>query len=79
MARVLESHPFLVQRLYELSLFRAVALAQPWLPGSLTDSSDRQQRKIVGSLDTTDALAVLAKTGRTRRVRTTLTRGDNHA
>ncbi|MFB8036546.1 hypothetical protein ACFC5Z_27110 [Streptomyces sp. NPDC056004] len=71
MVKVLEPHPFLVQRLHEWSLFRAVALAQPWLPGALTDSSDWLQRKIVESLDTSDALAVLAETGRTRRVRNT--------
>ncbi|WP_329203319.1 hypothetical protein [Streptomyces sp. NBC_01435] len=37
MVKVLEPHPFLVQRLQEWSLVRAVALAQPWLPGALTN------------------------------------------
>jgi len=81
MTRVLEPRPFLVQRLHEWSLFRAVALAQPWAPDALTDSSDWLQRKIAESLDSADALAVLAETGRTRRVRntakTSLTRRHN--
>nr|WTB35482.1 hypothetical protein OG781_43945 [Streptomyces sp. NBC_00830] len=44
---------------------------------------DWLQRKIVESLDSSDALAVLAESGRTRRLqntaRTTLTRRDNRA
>ncbi|MEY9844822.1 hypothetical protein ABH940_001892 [Streptacidiphilus sp. BW17] len=71
MAGIVEPRPFLVQRLHEWSLFRAVALAQPWIPSALTDSSDWLQRKIAESLDSSDALAVLAETGRTRRVRNT--------
>jgi hypothetical protein len=59
-------------------------LAQPWLPGALTDSSDWLQRKLVESLYTSDdAFAVLAETGRTRRVRNTartiLSRGNSRA
>ncbi|TKA10921.1 hypothetical protein [Actinacidiphila oryziradicis] len=47
MARAVEPRPFLVQRLHEWSLFRAISLAQPWVPSPLTGSSNWLQRKIV--------------------------------
>jgi len=71
MVSVVEGRPFLVQRLHEWSLFRAAALAHRWDPSALTESSEWLQRRIVENLDSSDALTVLAESGRTIRVRTT--------
>ncbi|UKY47519.1 hypothetical protein [Streptomyces inhibens] len=75
MAEVIARHPFLVQRLHEWSLFRAISLAQPWTPSALTDASDWLQRKIADDLDAPDALALLAEHGRTKRIRNTAKAG----
>jgi hypothetical protein len=45
-----EPRPFLVQRLRERSLFRAVSPARPWAPRASAGSSDRPRRRIVESL-----------------------------
>ena len=57
MAGVVEAHPFLVRRLHEWSLFRAIALAQPCATRTLPDPSDWLPRKIATSLDADAVLA----------------------
>ncbi|MFF8397430.1 hypothetical protein [Streptomyces sp. NPDC016172] len=70
MARAVVRHPFLVRRLQEWSLFRAVTLRLPWNPGDLLASSDwLQLRTAAGS--SPEALGVLAESGRTKRIRNT--------
>jgi len=80
MARRVASRPFLVQRLHEWSLFRAVALWQPWSRDALTEASNWLQLKIAENPDNIEAAVVLAQTGRTKRIRSAaraaLTRQD---
>jgi len=70
MAQATASRPFLAQRLQEWSLFRAVALGQPWHPDTLLDSSNWLQLK-AATASNTDAVALLAEQGRTKRIRNT--------
>ncbi|MEU2915379.1 hypothetical protein ACFYM3_10065 [Streptomyces massasporeus] len=70
MARVVVRHPFLVRRLREWSLFRAVALRLPWHPGDLLASSDWLQLQTAAGASP-EALGVLAESGRTKRIRNT--------
>jgi hypothetical protein len=70
MTRATTRHPFLTQRLREWSLFRAVALGQPWQPDALLDASNWLQLKTAAGSDAT-ALEVLADGGRTKRIRNT--------
>jgi hypothetical protein len=71
MASVVASRPFLLQRLQEWSLFRAVALGQPWSFDALTQASNWLQLKIAESPGTTEAAVILAQAGRTKRIRST--------
>ncbi|MEU7718324.1 hypothetical protein [Streptomyces tibetensis] len=70
MARVVGDRPFLVRRLREWALYRAVTLGLPWDEDDLLASSDwLQLRTAAGS--SPEALAVLAERGRTKRIRGT--------
>ncbi len=70
-------HPFLAQRLREWSLFRAVTLKQPWQPEDLLASSNWLQLKTAAGTNS-EAIEILAKAGRTKRIRNTATIGHNH-
>jgi hypothetical protein len=74
MARVVTRHPFLVRRLQEWSLFRAVALRLPWRRDDLLASSSWLQLKIAAGSGA-EALGVLAESGRTKRIRHTARTG----
>ena len=71
MTNVVASRPFLLQRLHEWSLFRAVTLGRPWSPDALTQASNWLQLKIAGSAGSTEAVVILAQAGRTKRIRNT--------
>jgi len=71
MAGAVASRPFLLQRLREWSLLRAIALGQPWSPGALAEASNWLQLKIAESPGTSEAAVVLARAGRTKRIRNT--------
>ncbi|MDQ0714150.1 hypothetical protein QFZ55_003602 [Streptomyces luteogriseus] len=68
MARVVTGRPFLVRRLEEWSLFRAVALRLPWHRDDLLAASDWLQLKAAAG-SSPEALQVLAGSGRTKRIR----------
>ncbi|MEU8794607.1 hypothetical protein [Streptomyces sp. NPDC048643] len=68
--RATTRHPLLAQRLREWSLFRAVALGQPWEPDALLGASNWLQLKTAAASDA-PALELLADGGRTKRVRNT--------
>ncbi|MFD5476652.1 hypothetical protein [Streptomyces hawaiiensis] len=74
MARAGVRHPFLIRRLREWSLFRAITLRLPWRRGELLASSDWLQLKAAAGSDT-EALGVLADSGRTKRIRNTARTG----
>ncbi|MEU1318492.1 hypothetical protein [Streptomyces tibetensis] len=74
MARVVTGHPFLVRRLQEWSLFRAVALGLPWHRDDLLAASDWLQLKAADATNP-EALQVLAGSGRTKRIRNTARSG----
>jgi hypothetical protein len=69
--RVVTRRPFLVRRLKEWSLFRAVSLQLPWSSEDLLASSDWLQLKAAAGAgpDALDVLDVLAEGGRTKRIR----------
>jgi hypothetical protein len=71
MGSAVASRPFLLQRLHEWSLFRAVTLGQAWSPGALAGASNWLQLKLAESPGTTEAAEVLAHCGRTKRIRNT--------
>lgn len=73
MAQVTADCPLLVRRLQEWALLRAISLGQPWNPAALLDSSDWLQRKTAAT-SSTEALQLLAESGRTKRIRNTATR-----
>jgi len=70
-------HPFLAQRLREWSLFRAVTLKQSWQSDDLLASSDWLQLKTAAGTNT-EAIEVLAESGRTKRIRNTARTGLGH-
>jgi hypothetical protein len=70
-------HPFLAQRLREWSLFRAVALKLPWQPDDLLASSNWLQLKTAAGTNT-EAIEVLAESGRTKRIRNIARTGLDH-
>ncbi len=72
MTPVTVRHPLLARRLQEWSLFRAIMLGQRWHPAALLESSDWLQRKVAGT-SSTEALELLAGSGRTKRIRSTAT------
>lgn len=61
-------NPFLIQRLREWSLVRAVTLEQPWQTDELLESSNWLQLKMSEESNGT-ALEILADGGRTKRIR----------
>jgi hypothetical protein len=73
MANCVASRPFLLQRLHEWSLFRAITLGRPWSPDALTGASNWLQLKIAESPGTTEAAVILAQAGRTKRIRNAAT------
>ncbi|WP_331721117.1 hypothetical protein [Streptomyces sp. NBC_00454] len=70
MTQATTGSPFLAQRLQEWSLYRVVALGQPWRPDALLGSSNRLQL-MVATASNTDAVRLLAEQGRTKRIRNT--------
>lgn len=70
-------HPFLVERLREWSLFRAITLKLPWQPEDLLASSNWLQLKTTTGTNT-EAIKILAEAGRTKRIRNTARIGLNH-
>jgi hypothetical protein len=60
---------FLIRRLSEWTLLAAIVQDKPWAGAQVTAASDWFQRKAVEVVTSTDALALLAEQGRTRRVR----------
>ncbi|WP_328407308.1 hypothetical protein [Nocardia sp. NBC_00403] len=74
MTDAVEEYPFIVQRIHEWSLLRAITLSEPWQPDALISSSDWLQRKVSRSMTSPQALTILAGAGRTRRVRNTAER-----
>ncbi|MFD8223245.1 hypothetical protein ACFV16_03625 [Streptomyces massasporeus] len=70
MARLVTGHPFLVRRLEEWALFRAVALRLPWHRDDLLAASDWFQLKAADGTNP-EALRLLAESGRTKRIRNT--------
>jgi hypothetical protein len=75
MASVVASRPFLLQRLQEWSLFRAIILDQPWSPDALAEASNWLQLKVTQARGTNEAAVVLAQAGRTKRIRNTARAG----
>ncbi|MFE0653942.1 hypothetical protein ACFVZH_35815 [Streptomyces sp. NPDC059534] len=70
MAQATTRYPFLTRRLREWSLFRAIALRQPWRPDALLNSSDWLQLKTAEASNAA-ALQILADSGHTKRIRNT--------
>ncbi len=68
MARVTASVPFLVRRLAEWSLLRAIGTGHAWDREALLLASDWLQRKVADGVNP-EAVAALAEGGRTRRIR----------
>lgn len=70
MALTVIRHDFLVRRLQEWSLFRAITRELPWQHGELLASSDWLQLKAAAASNT-EAGQIFADSGRTKRIRTT--------
>ncbi|TLS45395.1 hypothetical protein FE633_15130 [Streptomyces montanus] len=83
LAAVIGEREFLQRRLRAWALLRSVALGEPWTAEEITTASDWLQRKATEIVTSPDALALLAREGRTRRVRAAaaarMRRGDQHA
>ncbi|MGW1530891.1 hypothetical protein [Streptomyces aureus] len=77
MTRATADRPFLVQRLGEWSLFRAVTLELRWQPEALLASTNWLQLMIAAGTNT-EAVGILAEEGRTKRIRATARNGLNH-
>ncbi|MER7910055.1 hypothetical protein [Streptomyces sp. NPDC096068] len=77
MTEATADRPFLVRRLRERSLFRAVTLGLPRWPDDLLASSDRLQLKTAAGTNA-EAVEILAELGRTRRIRDTAGAGPTH-
>ncbi|GAA0319974.1 hypothetical protein GCM10010302_68990 [Streptomyces polychromogenes] len=71
---VLEGHAFPALRLREWTLLKAIAGGGSWSAAELKAASDWCQRTAVLSAAPDEALALLAASARTRRVRTTAAR-----
>ncbi len=76
MATTIGDRAFLIHRLREWTLLRAIALGEPWAAEKLTSASDWFQRTAAAaeSVTSPDALSLLAERGRTRRVRNAASR-----
>ncbi len=70
MTAAAEGRPFLVRRLHEWFLFRAIVLGQPWDPAALLESSGWLQRKVAATPGH-EALSLLAGSGPSKRIRNT--------
>ncbi|MFC9438639.1 hypothetical protein [Nocardia sp. NPDC057030] len=77
MTRATSRFPILARRLQEWTLFRAITLSRPWHPDALLESSDWLQHKTAAGSNT-DALAILAERGRTKRIRNTARANPKH-
>ncbi|MFJ8164395.1 hypothetical protein ACIRBY_26205 [Streptomyces sp. NPDC096136] len=66
---VLDGHPFPARRLREWTLLKAMASGGSWSAAELAAASDWCQRTAVQSPASDEALALLAASARTRRVR----------
>jgi hypothetical protein len=73
LAAVIGEREFLKRRLREWALLRSVTLGEPWTAEELTTASDWLQRKATEMVSASDALILLAREGRTRRVRAAAT------
>lgn len=73
MAQAVTGHSFLVRRLREWSLFRAVTLKLPWSPEDLLAPTNWLQLKTAEANTgaNTEANQVLIESGRTKRIRNT--------
>ncbi|GAB3659992.1 hypothetical protein GCM10027589_21410 [Actinocorallia lasiicapitis] len=76
MATVIRDRPFLIRRLREWTLLRAIALDKPWTAEEITTASDWFQRtaSFVQIVTSQQALSLLVEQGRTRRVRNAASR-----
>lgn len=76
LADVVAGSDFLTLRLREWSLLHSIARGRPWTADELTEASDWFQRTAVTTSAVTDpgALELLARSGRTRRVRVAASR-----
>lgn len=77
MSQATIDRPFLVQRLREWSLFRAITLKLLWQPDDLLASSNWLQLKTAAGTNT-EAVEILAEAGRTKRIRNTARTSLNH-
>lgn len=71
MAGVLAGREFPVRRLSEWTLLKSIGAGEPWSRAELASASDWCQRTAAQSVASDEALAVLAASARTRRVRNT--------
>ncbi|GAA1184897.1 hypothetical protein F4556_006194 [Kitasatospora gansuensis] len=87
MAAAVDRYPFAHRRIQEWSLWSAVALDTPWDAATLAEASNWLQLRVAETVASREALAVLAESGRTRRIRNiatsrsrarTLTAVDSH-
>ncbi|MFD9516665.1 hypothetical protein [Streptomyces sp. NPDC059979] len=69
MAAVLDGRAFPERRLREWILLKAITRDEPWSAAELTAASDWCQRTAAQSLNSYEALSLLATDARTRRVR----------
>jgi hypothetical protein len=68
MTQATAGRPFLVRRLQEWSLFRAIVLGKPWEPAALLEASGWLQRKVAATPGH-EALQLLADSGPSKRIR----------
>ncbi|GAA1504185.1 hypothetical protein GCM10009730_03860 [Streptomyces albidochromogenes] len=69
LAAVIGDREFPVRRLREWALLRAIVRGEPWTAEEVAAASDWFQREAAGTVTSPEALAHLARAGRTRRVR----------
>ncbi|MQY13755.1 hypothetical protein SRB5_39070 [Streptomyces sp. RB5] len=69
MAEAVREYPWLTQRLDEWMLARAIAVGEPWEPAALADAAQWVQRMVAETFDVPEALAVLAESGRSKKIR----------
>ncbi|MEJ8645863.1 hypothetical protein WKI68_40870 [Streptomyces sp. MS1.HAVA.3] len=69
MAAALDGRAFPERRLREWILLKAITRDEPWSAAELTSASDWCQRTAAQSLNSCEALSLLATDARTRRVR----------
>ncbi|MEU9143374.1 hypothetical protein [Streptomyces sp. NPDC048349] len=69
MTAALAGRAFPQRRLHEWTLLKAITRGEPWSAAELTAASDWCQRTAAQSLNSSEALNLLAASARTRRVR----------